>query len=76
MTIRWEISLTTARTVRVVCLSSTLSPRRSGRSWRWQTVAVTSLAGTGAGPAASRSPRETSSSSASRTVTDCGAQAV
>ncbi len=67
--------MTSARTVRVVCLSSTLSPARSGRSLRWLTVASMSLVGAGVAPAAIRSPREMSRSSASRTVTDCGAHA-
>ncbi len=68
---------TIALTVRVVCLSSTRWPTVSGASATWQTVAVTSRVSSGASATgAIRSPRETSTSSARRTVTDCGAQAM
>lgn len=71
------MSLTIALTVRVVCLSSTRWPMVSGWSETWHTVASTSWVTAGASSAyAIRSPREMSMSSASRIVTDWGAQAM
>lgn len=53
-----------------------MRPTVSGRSATWQTVASMSCETPGAvAVGAIRSPREMSRSSASRTVTDCGAQA-
>ena len=68
--------VTTALTVRVVCLSSTLEPARSGASAIQQTVASRcETARGGASAATSMSPRLTSSSSLRRTVTACRATA-
>ncbi len=70
------MSFTIALTVRVPCLSSTRCPTVSGASATWQTVASTSCVVAGASCVGTiRSPRETSMSSASSTVTDCVVQA-
>ena len=64
-------SSTIARTVRVVCLIASFARGSSGFSAIQQTVASSSRATVGAcSGSASMSPRETSTSSASRTVTD------
>ena len=65
------ISSTRAGTVRVVCLTSRRARSSTGRSAIQLTRAVSSRATTGArSGSASRSPRETSTSSSSRIVTD------
>ncbi len=68
------MSSTIAFTVRVVCLSRTRWPTVSGVSATWQTVASTVLVIRGGrGPAVSMSPRPTSISSASRTLSEAPA---
>ena len=66
-----SIPSTTARAVRVVCLTPSRAPGCSGRSLIQQTVASSSRAATGwSSGSTSMSPRGTSISSSSRIVTD------
>src|SRR5579864_1250816 len=65
-----------ARTERVVCFTASFAPGSSVRSLIQHTRATSSRATTGGrSGSASRLPRETSTSSASRIVTDCGGTA-
>src|SRR6266545_611721 len=69
-------SSTIARTERVVCFTATFARGSSARSLIQQTRASSSCATMGGrSGSASRFPRETSTSSASRIVTDCGGTA-